>query len=90
MRNGRPYSLTRAIQIGNAIGIDWRQFSVNQFRKGLLVEGQDSASKPQITVDYPEALATGKIVLAHLKDYSRYYTRLARIEKEADEYWADV
>jgi len=31
---------------------------------------------------------TGKIVLAHLKKFRDYYTRLAALEAEAGIYWA--
>jgi hypothetical protein len=84
MRNEQKYSFAEAEQIGNALGIDWKQFSLTQFRKGLVAE------VPQINIDEEDAMITGKIVLAHLNDFSGYYTRLARIEKEADQYWADV
>jgi len=30
---------------------------------------------------------TGKIALAHLNEFPDYYTRLDKMEKEADEYW---
>ena len=32
-------------------------------------------------------IQTGKIALAHLKEVLDYYTRLAKTEQEADEYW---
>ena len=32
-------------------------------------------------------IQTGKIALAHLKEFPDYYTRLAKTEQEADEYW---
>jgi hypothetical protein len=34
-------------------------------------------------------LMTGKIALAHLNEFPDYYTRLAAMEKDAHEYWAD-
>jgi hypothetical protein len=30
---------------------------------------------------------TGKIALAHLKEFPDYYTRLATLEAEADKHW---
>jgi hypothetical protein len=33
-------------------------------------------------------LVTGKIALAHLNEFPDYYTRLEKMEHEADEYWA--
>jgi hypothetical protein len=31
---------------------------------------------------------TGKIALAHFREFPDYYTRLAAMEAEADAYWA--
>jgi hypothetical protein len=33
-------------------------------------------------------MLTGKIAWAHLREFPDYYTRLARMEAEADQYWA--
>jgi hypothetical protein len=90
MDEKKEYSFIEAEQIGNALGIDWNQFGIEQFRTGLQAESQDGASVPQIKVDHKDALITGKIALAHLHEFSEYYTRLAKMEKEADEFWADV
>jgi hypothetical protein len=35
-----------------------------------------------------DELLTGKIALAHLKEFADYYDRLARLEKDAEDYWA--
>ncbi len=32
-------------------------------------------------------IVTGKIALAHLNEFPDYYTRLAKMEKEADDFW---
>jgi len=32
-------------------------------------------------------LLTGKIALAHLKEFPDYYTRLATLEADAEAYW---
>ena len=36
-----------------------------------------------------DVVVTAKIALAHLKEFPDYYTRLAKMEREADEYWAE-
>ena len=38
-----------------------------------------------VTDDDP--LMTGKIALAHLNEFPDYYTRLKKMEDEAEEYW---
>ena len=35
-----------------------------------------------------DLVITAKIALAHLKEFPDYYTRLGKMEREADEYWA--
>ena len=35
-----------------------------------------------------DVLLTGKIAWAHLKEFPDYYTRLDKLEAEADEFWA--
>jgi hypothetical protein len=86
----KRFNLAEAKQIGDALGIDWLTFSVKQFQAGLEVELEHGARDVQTNVSNDDALITGKIALAHLKEFSDYYTRLLAMEKEADEYWANV
>ena len=86
----KRFSLTEAKQIGDALGIDWRgAFGVEQFHMGLEVELEHGARDEQTNVTNDDALITGKIAWAHLKEFPDYYTRLSAMEKEADEYWAN-
>jgi hypothetical protein len=84
------YSIAEVEQIGNALGINWNQIGLEQFQTGLAAEFQNEVCEPQIKADHSDALITGKIVLAHLNEFPDYYTSLAKMEKEADEFWADV
>ena len=83
------FSSEEAKKIGKTLGIDWQTFDVEQFRLGLNVELEHGSGDPQTNVTDDDAVITGKIALAHLKEFSDYYTRLAIMEKEAHEYWAD-
>ena len=85
----KRFSLNEAKQIGDALGIDWGAFDVEQFQAGLEVELEHGARDPQTNVTNDDALTTGKIALAHLKEFPDYYTRLSAMEKEADQYWAN-
>jgi Protein of unknown function (DUF5661) len=78
-----------AKRIGAAIGIDWATapFDVEQYRMGLGVELEHGLHDPQTNVTDDDETATGKIALAHLKEFSDYYTRLERMEKDAKEFW---
>ena len=90
MKAKKRFSLTEAKQIGHTLGIDWHAFGVEQFRIGLEVELEHGAVDSQTNVSNDDGLITGKIALAHLKEFPDYYTRLKAMEKEADEYWANV
>jgi Protein of unknown function (DUF5661) len=84
------FNLAEAKKIGDALGIDWCAFGVKQFQAGLEVELEHGASDTQTNVTNDDALITGKIALAHLKEFPDYYTRLSAMEKAADEYWSNV
>jgi len=90
MDSRKRFSLTEVKQIGDELGIDWQAFGVEQFQIGLHVELEHGARDTQTNVTNDDALITGKIALAHLKEFPDYYTRLSAMEKEADEYWANV
>ena len=84
----KQFSFDEAKQIGEALGIDWNGFDVEQFRMGLAVELEHGARDPETNVTNDDTRLTGKIALAHLKEFPDYYTRLAKMEKEAETFWA--
>jgi hypothetical protein len=77
-----------AKQIGDQIGVDWQAFDVEQFRQGMDVEYEHGSHDPQTDVTHDDPVVTGKIALAHLKEYPDYYTRLEKLEAEAEREWA--
>lgn len=80
----KQFSLTEAKQIGDALGISWDKFDVDQFAMGVNVELEHGRRDPETDVTHDEPLLTGKIALAHLNEIPDYYTRLAVMEKEAE------
>jgi hypothetical protein len=78
-----------AREIGERIGIDWAtsRFDVEQFRMGLEVELEHGRRDPETNVTEDDGLVTGKIARAHLNEFPDYYTRLASMEADAEEYW---
>ena len=80
----RTFSANEARVIGNAIGVDWRQIPIEEFRVGLSVELEHGAHDAQTNVTDDDPIVTGKIALAHLKELPDYYTRLERMESEAE------
>jgi hypothetical protein len=84
--NAGTFSTEEARSIGEAIGIDWSEspFDVEQFRMGLEVELEHGQRDPITDVTHDDAVMTGKIALAHLKEIPDYYTRLNKMEAEAE------
>lgn len=81
------FSVEEARRIGDALGITWQEFDVEQFRIGLNVELEHGLHDPETNVTGNDPLLTGKIAWAHLKEFPDYYTRLQAMEEEADAYW---
>jgi len=81
----QQFTTEQAREIGEKLGIDWSRFDVEQFRMGLNVELEHGLHDPATDVTGNDPIVTGKIALAHLKEFSDYYTRLAKMEREAEE-----
>jgi hypothetical protein len=81
----RKFSEAEARRIGETLGIDWRKVGLDQFMMGLEVELEHGKRDPPTNVTNDDPVLTGKIALAHLNEYPDYYTRLAKMEKEAEE-----
>jgi hypothetical protein len=80
----RSVTNEEAREIGEALGIDWATVDLEQFRRGLEVELEHGAHDPQTNVTGDDPLMTGKIAWAHLKEIRDYYTRLDKLEAEAE------
>jgi hypothetical protein len=88
MAEQRRISIDEAKRIGTDLGLDWTQIDPEQFRRGLEVELEHGARDPETNVTNDDLTLTGKIAWAHLKEFPDYYTRLDRLEAEADAFWA--
>jgi len=82
----KRFTSVDARRIGEQIGVDWKTspFDPEQLRMGLEVELEHGVHDPQTNVTDDDELVTGKIAWAHLKELPDYYTRLARMEAEAE------
>ena len=91
MEQHRTFSRDESRDIGLRIGIDWTssRFDVEQFRMGLGVELEHGLHDPATNVTDDDELTTGRIAWAHLNEFPDYYTRLAKMEAEAERYWAE-
>jgi hypothetical protein len=88
MASKRRISPDEAKEVGAGLGIDWNMIDVEQFRRGLEVELEHGSRDPETDVTNDDMTLTGKIAWAHLKEFADYYTRLDKLEGEADAYWA--
>jgi hypothetical protein len=80
----KHFTAEEAKRIGESLGIDWSKFDVEQYRMGLDVELEHGLVDPHTNVTNDDPIMTGKIALAHLNEFSDYYTRLEIMEKEAE------
>ena len=88
MTKKKRTTMKQARRVGDKIGVDWDRFDLEQFRSGMDVEFEHGAHDPQTDVTGDEPILTGKIALAHMKEFPDYYERLGRMEKEAEREWA--
>lgn len=76
-----------AKRVGESLGINWEDFDVDQFRKGMDVELEHGTRDPRTNVTNDDEVMTGKIALAHLNEFPDYYDRLEKMEREAEALW---
>ena len=81
------FTAEEAKAIGEKLGLKWDKFDVDQFKKGMEVELEHGSRDSLTNVTNDDPLITGKIALAHLKEFPDYYDRLEKMEKEAEEFW---
>ena len=81
------FTADEAAEIGHLLGLDWKAFDVDQFRRGMDAELEHGLVVALTNVTDDDPLSTGKIALAHLSGFPDYYDRLDKMEKEAEAYW---
>ncbi len=86
MADKKTFTSEEALKIGERIGIDWAEapFDVDEYRAGLEVELEHGSHDPATNVTDDDPIVTGKIALAHLNEFPDYYTRLRKMEDEAE------
>lgn len=81
------FTIEQAKQIGEKLGIKWEKFDLEQFRIGMDVELEHGIINHLTNVTNDDDILTGKIALSHLNEFPDYYTRLLKMEKEAEQFW---
>jgi len=87
MSEKKVFTAEEAKKYGGELGIDWSRFDVEQFRMGMDVELEHGKCSPHTNVTNDDPIPTAKIALAHLDEYPDYYTRLEKMENEAEKFW---
>ena len=82
----KSFTADEARAYGADVGIDWdtSPFDVDEFRTGMDVELEHGLHDLVTNVTDDDPLVTGKIALAHLNEFPDYYTRLEKMEAEAE------
>ncbi|MFA6171677.1 MAG: DUF5661 family protein [Patescibacteria group bacterium] len=83
----KHFTLEDAKRVGGKIGADFDKLDPEQFRAGMDVELEHGSRDAQTNVTNDDEIITGKIALAHMKEFPDYYERLEKMEKEAEEFW---
>lgn len=84
MTSKKYFTIQETKEIGEKLGINWSKFDVEQYRMGLDVELEHGLVDSHTNVTNDDPIVTGKIALAHLNEFPDYYTRLDKMEKEAE------
>jgi hypothetical protein len=85
----REFTPDEARAVGDTLGIDWRKVDAEQFRVGLSIELEHGRAAADANVTDDNLALTAKIALAHLNEYPDYYTRLEKLESEAEAFWSE-
>ena len=82
----KEFTSEEAAQIAGSLAIDLEAqgIELDQFRMGLGVELEHGQVDRKTNVTHNDPILTGKIALAHLREIPDYYTRLAKMEAEAE------
>lgn len=84
METKKHFTTEEAKEVGDKLGTDWGKIDIEQFRKGMDVELEHGSNDPETDVTNDDPITTGKIALAHIKEFSDYYDRLEKMEQEAE------
>ncbi|MGM0395638.1 MAG: DUF5661 family protein [Bacillota bacterium] len=87
MQARKKFTTEEAREYGEKLGIAWKKFDVKEFCNGMNVELEHGTIDSLTNVTNDDPLLTAKIALAHLNEFPDYYTRLEKMETEAEASW---
>jgi hypothetical protein len=88
MKQRKQISSEEAKRVGESLHIDWEQVDLEKFRQGLMGNHKPGDIDPETGLAYESVLLTGKVVLAHMAEFPDYFSRLAKLKEEVDQYHA--
>ncbi len=80
----KVFTSEQAKDVAKKLSIVFKKWDVEQFRMGMDVELEHGKVSPSTNVTNDDPVMTGKIALAHLNEIPDYYTRLDKMEREAE------
>ena len=83
----KKFSSEDAKRIGQTLDLSWKKVDLKQFHMGLNIELEHGKRNAFTNVTNNDEILTARIALAHLSEFPDYYTRLDKLEKEAQGYW---
>jgi hypothetical protein len=83
----KKITLNEAKTIGNKLKINFKVIPLKEWRDAMQIELEHGKHNNQTNVTANNLLMTGKIALAHYKEFPDYYVRLFKMEEQANKYW---
>ena len=82
----RGFNLEQAAAVAQTIGVDLDEEKIDlpALARGMEIELEHGRRDPQTDVTHDDPIITGKIALAHLREFPDYYERLAQMEHDAE------
>lgn len=69
------YNLNDALYASKVLGIDFSNFSKEEFLEGINIESEHGKTNEVTNVTDDDLLKTSKIALAHLNEFPNYYNK---------------
>lgn len=69
------YNLNDVIYVANILGIEFNNFTPEEFLTGLNIEREHGLINPKTNVTNNDLVMTAKIALAHLNEFPNYYNK---------------
>jgi len=83
MKTKEKYAEMIVNRMAEKLGIDISKYDMNEMVQGMFVELEHGSGDQETNVTDDDAVQTFKIMLAHIKEVPDYYTRLDKMENEA-------